>query len=395
MSHIRLRHLGIILVVLIISSACNLPQRAPVTPTDPSLVYTAAALTVQAQITQGVVNTPVQLTPQPGGTQVPTSIPTNTSPALTTAPPSATSVPPGTTPSAPCDRAAFEEDVTYPDDTEVSAGSSFVKTWRLKNNGSCTWTSNYSVVFDNGDAMGGPASTPFTSGTVSPGQVVDISLTLTAPQNQGTYRGEWKLRNSAGTEFGTGTNGDKPFWVQIKVVVPGTATPTPTQTPVVTVGFDFISRGPDAEWRNASTVLPWGDPVDDSPGVVVDLEDIEMENDREYSRVLATYPEKVENGLISGLYPNYAVQNGDHFRALLGFRNNCGVGKVRYQLIYVENGVENQLGAWLKNCDGSLQSIDIDLSSLQGKNIQFKLIVNGEGTWNDDKSVWVSPRIER
>ena len=34
-----------------------------------------------------------------------------------------------------------------PDNTEIAAGTTFVKTWRLKNNGSCTWTSGYSRVF--------------------------------------------------------------------------------------------------------------------------------------------------------------------------------------------------------------------------------------------------------
>jgi hypothetical protein len=390
---IRLRLFGITLLMLMILSACNLPQKEQVIPTDPSLIYTAAALTVQAQITQGVVNTPVLPTPQPGTTQI--SPPTDTSAAPTPLPPSATSTSPGTTPVAPCDRAGFVEDVTYPDNAEVDAGMNFVKTWRLRNNGSCTWTSNYSVVFQSGDAMGAPASSQLTAGSVAPGQTIDLSLSLRAPVAPGTYRGEWKLRNGAGTIFGTGENGDKPFWVQIKVVVQGTPTPTPTQTPVVTVGFDFISRGPDAEWRNTTSVIPWGDPVDDAPGVAVDLKDIELENDRDYDRVLATYPQKIENGTISGLYPNYLIQNGDHFRALLGFRNNCGIGRVRYQVRYVEGGVENSLGEWLKACDGNVLTIDIDLSGLQGKNVQFKLTVHADGTHDDDKATWVNPRIER
>jgi hypothetical protein len=391
---IRLRHFGIIIIVLMILSACNLPQKNQVATTDPSLIHTAAALTVQAQINQGGINTPLP-TVQPGSTQISPSVPTSTNVPPTPTPPLATSTSPGTTPVVPCDRAAFVEDVTYPDDTVVSAGTNFIKTWRLKNSGSCTWTSNYSVVFQSGNAMGAPASSALTTVSVAPDQVMDLSLSFRAPLEAGTYRGEWKLRNGAGTIFGTGTDGEKPFWVQIKVVVPGTPTPTPTQTPVVTVGFDFISRGPDAEWRNATSVIAWGDPVDDSPGVAVDLRDIELENDRDYDRVLATYPEKIEDGRVSGLYPNYSVQNGDHFRALLGFRNSCGIGKVRYQLNYVENGVESSLGEWLKVCDGTLLSIDRDLSGLQGKTVQFKLIVKADGAYNDDKAIWVNPRIER
>lgn len=391
---IRLRYIGIFVLMLLLLSACNFPQKEPVMTTDPMLIHTAAALTVQAQIDQGLINTPLPSV-QPGTAEISPSSPTNTSAAPTSVPPLATSTPLGSTPETLCDRAAFVEDVTYPDDTEVAPGNTFVKTWRLKNSGSCTWTSNYSVVFISGNAMGATASSQLTSDSVAPGQMKDVSLSFKAPLEPGTYRGEWKLRNGADTVFGTGTDGDKSFWVQIKVVVPGTPTPTPTQTPVVTVGFDFISRGPDAEWRNTTTVIPWGDPADDAPGVVVDLKDVEMENDRDYSRVLATYPQRIQDGIVSGLYPNYTVQSGDHFRTLLGFRNDCGIGKVRYLLSYVENGVENSLGEWLKVCDGTLLSIDRDLSGLQGKTVQFKLIVKAEGTYNDDKAIWVNPRIER
>jgi hypothetical protein len=39
-----------------------------------------------------------------------------------------------------CDAAAFVSDVTYPDGSDVTLGSTFTKIWRLKNVGTCTWT---------------------------------------------------------------------------------------------------------------------------------------------------------------------------------------------------------------------------------------------------------------
>ncbi len=399
MCAVRYRLAFIMVSGLVLLSACNLPSRPTSEPTDPSLVYTAAAQTVQAQLTQSAIGTAVvfpTFTPVAGEPTSTQALPTVTPIGNITPLPTATSVAPtATSPSVLCDQVSFVEDVTYPDDTELAPGTTFVKTWRLRNNGSCTWTSSYFIVFDSGDAMSGPASVQLTSGTVSPGSTVDVSVTLKAPETPGTYRGNWKLRNGAGATFGIGEAAGKPFWVQIKVVVPKTPTPTPTSTPVVTIGYDFITRGPDAEWRNAIKAIPWGDPPDDTPGVAVDVSNAKLEDGKSYGRVLATYPEMVDDGMVSGLYPSYTIQDGDHFRTILGLRQNCGDGKVRYQLFYIENNIENSLGDWVKTCDGNVLGININLSGLKGKTVQFKLIVKAEGSYKGDQAMWVNPRIER
>jgi hypothetical protein len=122
------------------------------------------------------------------------------------------------------DKAFFVADVTIPDNTTVKAGSSFKKTWRIQNVGTCSWDSSYSVIFVGGDQMGG-LSPKALVGAVSPGSTVDISLDLVAPTTNGSYEGDWLLRNPAGALFGIGSQGDKAFWVQI--VVGPTATPIP------------------------------------------------------------------------------------------------------------------------------------------------------------------------
>jgi hypothetical protein len=64
--------------------------------------------------------------------------------------------------------------------------------------------------------MGGPASQQLTSVHIPPGETLDISVNLTAPDPPGTYTGYWKLRASNGDTFGL-TN-DNPIWVEIEVV---------------------------------------------------------------------------------------------------------------------------------------------------------------------------------
>ena len=82
-----------------------------------------------------------------------------------------------------CDRAQFIADVTVPDGTNVLPGLTFAKTWRLKNIGTCTWTTSYTLVFASGDALGG--SSVNLPSTVVPGQTVDVSVSLTAPEHSG------------------------------------------------------------------------------------------------------------------------------------------------------------------------------------------------------------------
>jgi len=174
---------GILLIILL--TACNFPGTA--TP-DPFPTY--AAQTVEARLTQTSLDTPIPPpvadtnTPQPAPTEV-LATPTNTS----------TPIP--TQPETPCNRASFVSDVTVPDGTNFAAGASFTKTWRLKNTGTCTWNTSYSLVFDTGNAMSGPASKALT-GTVAPNQTIDISVDLKAPGSAGSYRGYWLLRSDAG-----------------------------------------------------------------------------------------------------------------------------------------------------------------------------------------------------
>ena len=72
------------------------------------------------------------------------------------------------------DRAQFVADVTVPDGTRYDPGATFKKTWRLRNVGTCTWTTSYTMVFDTGTQMGSTTSVNLTN--TAPGQTVDVSL---------------------------------------------------------------------------------------------------------------------------------------------------------------------------------------------------------------------------
>lgn len=193
MKKITMLILGVMVIATL--TACNFPSASSATETAAgNPVLTAAAETSIAQLT---VN--AQASPAPTNTtfQIPTAPPTNT--------------PKPTEEEIPCDRALFITDVTVEDGSEFIAGEEFEKVWRMKNTGSCTWTTNYDLVFDSGDALGGDSTVSFP-GTISPGSQVDISIDLKAPNSPGSYKGTWQLRNAQGVVFTSGG-----LWVDIVV----------------------------------------------------------------------------------------------------------------------------------------------------------------------------------
>ncbi|GAB4421809.1 MAG: hypothetical protein Kow002_10920 [Anaerolineales bacterium] len=95
------------------------------------------------------------------------------------------------------DSAVFVSDVTIPDGTSISAGQPFTKTWRIENTGTCTWTLQYNLVFVQGESMSAPETTKILPPTV-PGETIDISVDLTAPEANGTYRADFQLLDPDG-----------------------------------------------------------------------------------------------------------------------------------------------------------------------------------------------------
>lgn len=211
-----------LILLVIILSACNMPNGSPSPAEQTAIIDRSVAETVAAGPAASLqAGDPAESeTPDPGSGESATSTPTKTPEADT---PTPTNTP------IPCNLGRFITDVTIPDGTTFAPGEVFTKTWRIKNTGSCAWTSGYDIVFSGGDAMGAASAVQLTPGTVNPGQNVDVSVNLTAPASAGTYRGNWQLRDPSDVIFGIENSSSGLFWVEIEVMLP-TEVPAPVTT---------------------------------------------------------------------------------------------------------------------------------------------------------------------
>lgn len=361
----------------LIFAACNFPGLQP----TQDQFATAAAQTIDARLTQALVDTPViiqeTLTPQP----------TSGFPPTNTVQPS-----PSASPTEACvDKASLEKDVTIPDYTRMDPGQSFEKIWRLKNTGTCTWTTAYSLVFDSENIMGASPSKQLT-GTVPPGGTIDMAITFIAPSVNGEHRSLWKLRNDKGLIFGIGTEGNKPFWVWIIVG------PTPTPKPVVV--YSLIDFYCTANWYSGAGALPCPGADGDIKGFVLKVNNPKFENGvTDDEPVLFTHPQWVNDGIISGRFPAFDVKAGDHFMTVIGclYKSGGSACNVRFQVTYRADGGPVQiLDQWDESYDGNIRKIDIDLGvkGLAGKSIEFTLVVMANGISDQDWAFWLLPRIE-
>jgi hypothetical protein len=363
---------------------------------DENAINTAVAQTLAAQ-NPGVAPT---ITPQTLPTNPPAAAqPTITPQPLATLPPLPSATPTEDT----CNRAKFvtNGDITYPDGSVLAPDTAFIKTWRVTNTGTCTWTTSYAVVFSGGDQMGAPVATNLP-GNVAPGATVDLSVQMKSPSNEGNYAGNYMLRSDTGLIFGTGSSHMAPIYVSIQVVkaqvIPnlhlGGFLPF---IPLETLVYDFGANYCVGNWQNASDpgYLACPGANTDASGFVVQVASPQLQDGNTVNGVgLLTHPQWINDGSIAGTFPLVAVTNGMRFRATLG----CGFGgsacDVRFMLRYrINGGSLQELNHWdMKYTDTTLP-IDVDLSALAGKNVNFVLQVVTNGSSAQDWAYWVNPRV--
>ncbi len=115
------------------------------------------------------------------------------------------------------DFATFLADVTYPDNTVVTVGETFTKTWEIRNDGDCSWGLGYSLKSVSGNFSEViPVEEPFP--TVEPSQTIQISLVLTAPLSPGEVSGAWVIKRPEGDNVRIQNGENFDLWAIVNVV---------------------------------------------------------------------------------------------------------------------------------------------------------------------------------
>ena len=204
----------VILIIMLLLAACGATPPASTGPTpDVAAVRTSAASTVVSQFTLTAAAFTVTTAP-PTDTKAPEA-PEATA-TQTTLPVAQVTNAEGTVVTL-CDKYSWDldtVDVNVPDNTVMSPGQDFVKTWKIKNIGACTWDAGYKLVYSYGDDELKGEAQPLAA-AIAPQQEAEVSVSFTAPDLPGTYTSYWTLQNPKGIAFQG--NDNKVLYVQIVV----------------------------------------------------------------------------------------------------------------------------------------------------------------------------------
>ena len=255
---------------------------------------------------------------------------------------------------------------------------------------------------------------------VDPGQTIDISVDFTAPATPGAYKGIWSFEDTTGNKFGLGSAAKGQIWVQVKVVTGATKTPTlsPKSTPTselvskatieptatITVNtpsleaptFDLVSQICSAQWLSNNVPQPCPGPRSEAQNAITLVTTPTLEDGITLSNPAIMISPVKQNGSVRGIYPEYLVQPGDHFRAIASCEVNSiscsALFRVRYQ--DASNAIVD-LWAVGEFYDHKYTQIDIDISALAGQKVKFILDVTPLNTDPGNHVFWASPGIYR
>jgi hypothetical protein len=232
----------LLLAGVLLLTACG-ESDAEATPTiDAIQVQTQAIETFSAALTQTAFAVPTKITPFPtltaSATFAPFATPAGTQPTLPQA---------GVPSTASCYQMQFLRDVTIPDNTQMTPGQAFTKTWRVKNTGSCAWDAGFKFAFVSGESMNGAVFT--IPASVAAGAETDISVAMVAPTNKtGALRGNWRMQTAGGQFFG-----DE---VYVIIVVGGTASTNTSAAPTNTSAAPTNTTAPPTSTTAPPTNTP-------------------------------------------------------------------------------------------------------------------------------------------
>ncbi len=233
---------GALILLALIIGLFNSGFLGPITPSaTPDATVTALALRLAALEATLAVGPAPSRTPSatpgvPTRTPAPIILP-SLSPVLSPSPPSTSCVLAMT----------LVEDVNFSNPNWWSTvNARFEKTWRLRNDGSCSWPQGVVLVHLDGEAFG--LGKTFVVDPLEAGAELALVVPLRAPGTPGQYAGRFVLQTPAGEPIG------EPLAVELEARPRTSLTPSATPgslEPVRIAGFDLF------EWSQDTTRNVW------------------------------------------------------------------------------------------------------------------------------------------
>lgn len=366
----RKKYLYLVLATLLLVACGQAPQIVVATQSSDEISTIVANELALRSTVQAIETAFAELTQAAEITPTASPLPTEAEPSATSEPlpteaeaTATTIVLPSVTPVVvQCNAAQFVSDISVQDESIFERKDEFVKTWRIKNVGSCTWDSGYTIRYASGTNLASAASYKLPK-TVAPGETVDLSIKMTVPNSLGHFESRWMLQSGSGDSFGIGLSAKLPIFVIINVIAK--ANPS--------FDYDFAANVCKAEWRNSIGTIPCpGVSSSASSGFVILLNEANLESGLSKNLTIWTHPNHLAGGYVQGLYPAIRIEKDQRFVTELGcLKENKGCS-VRFRLDYINsNGKIVNLGVWAEVLDGGVREIDIDLASLEGKSVRF------------------------
>nr|CAG4638034.1 EOG090X0CQ9 [Chydorus sphaericus] len=109
---------------------------------------------------------------------------------------------------------ALIQDVTIGEGESVPPRTDFIKTWKVSNSGDDQWPEGSQLVFTGGVNLSRQNTVPVMA--LNPGEVCDISVDMSSPEQPGMYESKWRMVTPSGSYFGD------TIWVIISVAEGGT-----------------------------------------------------------------------------------------------------------------------------------------------------------------------------
>ena len=99
---------------------------------------------------------------------------------------------------------------TIPSGSRLNPGERFVKTWNIKNTGTCDWNREFKITYVGGYDFQGADTTRIRQG-VTAESTIEVSMSIDAPNDPDNYSSYWQIATDEGVLFG------QVFGIEIKV----------------------------------------------------------------------------------------------------------------------------------------------------------------------------------